>query len=421
MIGKIASLAFVGLVGILVITGCSKNNSTTSSNTKYYDVQIVSTSMSPEAGIIEPGESLTMTINTLPETGGSVYYKFSSSGGTIDKSSLTGTTEAKIIFSSSTMGTFIISYEVYGVDPQSGTNGLGSTGSKTVVVIPWQLTEIPFQGLFPGTIDGISEKDFWIIRNDFTAHYNGTTWDKVFDGIYGCYGIKMSSSNAGKALGSGQIFKYDGNTWEAEYTDYSTLAYPFTSLEIIDAYNIPYTWVTQSNGNVLHYNGSGWTVTKTTATDGLTSVSSPFLLTDIWAVGWKGKILHSSGGSWTEVASPTTNDLRCIKMLSATDGWAIGEKGTILHYDGSSWQVVNSPTTEDLYEMDYDAPNNIWAIGYHVLLHYDGIKWSQIADFEETDISLDAIKLFGNNKGKILAYSSESGGLRENYMFSYVP
>lgn len=72
---------------------------------------------------------------------------------------------------------------------------------------------------------------------------------------------------------------------------------------------------------------------------------------DVWAVGSKGNILHFDGAGWTKIPSPTQEDLFDIDgREDATDGdkdiYAVGASGTIIHWDGTVWMLEsNAPPT----------------------------------------------------------------------------
>jgi hypothetical protein len=61
----------------------------------------------------------------------------------------------------------------------------------------------------------------------------------------------------------------------------------------------------------------------------------------------------------------------------------VGNTGQLYHFDGSNFEKMSSPTTKDLRDVWGTSHNDVWATGYNsstdesVLLHYDGVSWTE--------------------------------------------
>ncbi|HYP19959.1 MAG TPA: hypothetical protein VEY08_07775, partial [Chloroflexia bacterium] len=140
---------------------------------------------------------------------------------------------------------------------------------------------------------------------------------------------------------------------------------------------------------------------------------------DVWAVGeyYTGPgdaeksstlIMHWDGKEWSIVGSPSPadrlNSLLSIAAASAKDIWAVGLSGNIsepiqpliLHWDGVAWSQVATPTippppqaaansleTGQLLDVSVIRNDDVWAVGSGtggraLALHWDGKTWSLV-------------------------------------------
>lgn len=109
-----------------------------------------------------------------------------------------------------------------------------------------------------------------------------------------------------------------------------------------------------------------------------------FSPTDYWVV--KGIIVHGHGLEATEyrnVSDTTFNGIKACWGTSSSDMFFVGIQGNISHFDGSTFTKMTSPTTKNLYDIWGTSHNDVWAAGYNsstdesVLLHYDGVSWTE--------------------------------------------
>jgi hypothetical protein len=99
-----------------------------------------------------------------------------------------------------------------------------------------------------------------------------------------------------------------------------------------------------------------------------------------WAVGDDGVILHWDGSAWMQMSSPVATTLESVDMVSDTDGWAVGHDGTILQWDGSEWITTTSPVAHALYSVDMISATDGWAVGLATTLHWNGDAWIEVSN-----------------------------------------
>lgn len=69
---------------------------------------------------------------------------------------------------------------------------------------------------------------------------------------------------------------------------------------------------------------------------------------------------------------------------SSNDMFFVGDKGTIVHFDGTNWKKFPKVTEKKLQSVWGTASNDVYACGFDlstaetILLHYDGITWSEV-------------------------------------------
>jgi hypothetical protein len=155
-----------------------------------------------------------------------------------------------------------------------------------------------------------------------------------------------------------------------------------------------------TNGTIIHYDGSQWSVASSAAPNELQAVFGT-TASSVWAVGVGGTIMHNTGGTWTTVTSPVTSNLNGLGGVpGASDLWAVGDSATILHYVGGTWTAVQRSMPGVLKSVWFDSPTNGWAIGPTngdttcyltgqdqtvcnpgpgLFEHYDGTSWTTVA------------------------------------------
>jgi hypothetical protein len=107
------------------------------------------------------------------------------------------------------------------------------------------------------------------------------------------------------------------------------------------------------------------------------------------------------GDRWLAIAGPspgsTLNELRAVDASEPNDVWAVGrtssgfgEQPLVLHYDGIAWSDVELPSEIDgvLNGVAAISPSDVWAVGSvgdpaaslerALVLHWDGTAWADV-------------------------------------------
>lgn len=240
-------------------------------------------------------------------------------------------------------------------------------------------------------------------------------WDVVFTHHYGA-STNYSGYTALAVPGTGDAWAF-GTTSEAGFpapgtpvaehwngTKWTSRALPSgltSEIAAASAVSAHSVWaVTEVGGDILHWNGSTWSVAddipgSDLLATGITAVSD----SDVWVFGFSGAgpglgTWHYNGQTWTQVTGSAVG-LETASAVSASNIWAIGSSsegpaGDILtHYAGSTWQTVTAPALTGLEFSDIVAlsSTDVWAAavslsGGHVsdpqLVHFDGSQWTSV-------------------------------------------
>jgi hypothetical protein len=108
---------------------------------------------------------------------------------------------------------------------------------------------------------------------------------------------------------------------------------------------------------------------------------------DCWAVGTGGEILHWDGSRWTVSSSPAgTGDLTQVACGSANSCWALGSS-RLLHFNGIAWKAasVSLPAHTQLATVRCSSATNCFIVGAYgatgrtLALHWSGATWKRVA------------------------------------------
>jgi hypothetical protein len=105
---------------------------------------------------------------------------------------------------------------------------------------------------------------------------------------------------------------------------------------------------------------------------------------DVLAVGAAGRILHYDGDEWVMEDSGTVLRLAAVWGSDPDNVFVVGERGVILTRNGETWSSMQSGTSVDLNDVWGAGPSDVYAVGGseadpgHVILHYDGSRWSTV-------------------------------------------
>jgi len=119
-------------------------------------------------------------------------------------------------------------------------------------------------------------------------------------------------------------------------------------------------WAVDDNGQILHYDGHGWSVAVRPVTRGLMRIWGRSA-SDVWVVGRAGLALHFDGTGWSQVSTGVSYDLQALWGVGATEVWAGGESG-LLRWDGQRWSHTDPPAPTGVSGLWSPNPQELWAI-----------------------------------------------------------
>ncbi len=200
-----------------------------------------------------------------------------------------------------------------------------------------------------GTVGSVSPQ-----FQDITILYNPVTTQSINDLSI------VTQDNIWAVTNNGDILHFDGFGWTLA-TNISTN--DLNSISMVSAND---GWIAASGGKIFHWDGT----TAVSLQQGSAAWRSLFALApdNAWVVGLGGNIRHftgggwQTGGAWQAVSSPTSSGLNSIYMISASDGWAVGNNGVVLHWNGSSWssQTISTQAWNSVYMV---SATDGWIVG----------------------------------------------------------
>jgi len=279
----------------------------------------------------------------------------------------------------------------------------------------------------------------WPPYDTLIEHWNGAEWHQVaspnpggLSGINRLYGVAaLSASNiwavgaymSGPTTSKALIVHWDGTTWKqvpspepAQAT--SAALNDVAVLSPTDAWAVgSYDNGTANQSLTEHWNGTAWQIVPSpdpAGTANWASLNGVAMLThtNVWAAGeiqtqgvFHTFVAHWNGATWKHVTSVDPGGLgnnaflRSIAAVSGSRIWAVGSynNGTldqtlIEQWNGQAWKQVPSPSpgtgplNNELFGVSANSPSNAWAVGWYnvgpvnqtLILHWNGIKWTQV-------------------------------------------
>lgn len=224
-------------------------------------------------------------------------------------------------------------------------------------------------------------------------------------------------------------------TWHTIEADRSQMLYEVIGISDTDVY------AAQGLGRVLHFDGDDWSRMEDLPeelSDIWTSPSAGVYATgryrvyrlendswteiykhdegwlrEIWAsspddihVGASNGMVHFDGSTWTWL--PETGDFDAFEIWgnSPTDVYAVGDRGLIAHYNGVEWTVIQHNQPYWFRSVWGSESTDVYAASLYFVIHFDGVKWSQVALPEEIGYIQD---IWGTSKDNVYILYEDGG------------
>jgi len=162
------------------------------------------------------------------------------------------------------------------------------------------------------------------------------------------------------------------------------------------------------NENFAFAGGNGGEIWSKTGTNSWSEESVPtcsYSITDIEIINQTNvyaintdygagylRVYKFNGSIWSEVEEYPGNYAKCITATDANHIWIGDENGKIHFFNGNSWSTT---------DLDYSSINQIYAIdndnvltcdSNEKLIHYNGIGWVELKNFNDDDFNVQEIK-----------------------------
>jgi hypothetical protein len=258
----------------------------------------------------------------------------------------------------------------------------------------WTATTVPSASSEVDDVKIFSPNNVWAVGSPVPANAAGTTlqprimnWDggawtivpAHVSGYYNLQAIDGSTASDIWAVGDGLVEHYDGTSWH-RVTD--PLFGTGTDMFGVLALGPKNVWIATQLGPspLLHWNGTAWSAVAVPS-----EVSTLFGIEAIpgggfWAVGDGASgqpiILRRSGGALNIVPGPagvTSGTLLDVGVVSSTDAWSVGYRydsmtatytALTFRWSGSSWSAEpQSPPGSELEGVAATATGRMWAGG----------------------------------------------------------
>jgi hypothetical protein len=239
------------------------------------------------------------------------------------------------------------------------------------------------------SIWAVTEKNVYVAGdNGALLHYDGNAWAALV-GPPGTppprlAGIWADDVGDLAAVSSTSVYTFGGQ-WQASTTTYF--------LESIWADNVSDVFVSDSHGEVGHYNGSGWSWS--------TPGSDTAVQRQVWGVGPGNvfvtssdkNLFHGDGTTW-QIACTAANPLAGMWADSASDAYMIetqGASSVIAYYAGSS-TCTEVQTFGRLDGVWGSGSGDVFFVGENgVVVHGSGMSWDTTAPRPTVTSTLEAV------------------------------
>lgn len=195
-------------------------------------------------------------------------------------------------------------------------------------------------------------------------------WDNVDYAMWTAVSI-LPNGKAWMVGQQGNIAYYDGQKWQSVVSPVKRNENEnFSSGDLHDIQMLSDNsgWAVGKQGIILKYENKKWNRVESPIEDELKSIS---MIDENfgWIVGERGTILKYENGKWRKVKNNFRVALNCVKALSKDKAWIAGARSTLLEYINGTWKENTSiKNFEDTFiSLDVLKSKNgdykLWVIG----------------------------------------------------------
>ena len=189
----------------------------------------------------------------------------------------------------------------------------------------------------------------------------------------------------GKPSPSEEIYEWNSTGDPNDWARWGPSGAIYNNVDFYGVYAVAINdvWAGGENGNIIHYDGSGWTFFQDIGNDTVRGIYCNNA-SDCWAVSDNDRIFHYNGTSWSEDTDVGSGDLNTVYCNDGSDCWTAGDDGSgngdFYHYNGSTWSFSQQIplAVKSIY---CNGASDCWAATEgEKIYHYNGTTWSQSAD-----------------------------------------
>ena len=255
-------------------------------------------------------------------------------------------------------------------------------------------------GLFLNDIHGSSTENIWAVGNDVVLHWSGQTWTRETLETKGSLYSIWARDTDDVWVGGTEVWHYNGATWQAVYNkakpargiwvDESGAVWmaandvlqcdlldcqltPTLVGEQIDVWGTSSTdvWTIGTEGG-MHWDGSRWTTFDVPTNMTSAAGGDPYGLV---VVGYFGRIFRREGSDWVNLRGAIGSIWTHVWGVSDDDIWIAGN--SMAHFDGLALAVTSTPTEWGLLTAHGTASDDVWAAGCNgTIIHWNGREWA---------------------------------------------
>jgi hypothetical protein len=235
---------------------------------------------------------------------------------------------------------------------------------------------------------GASASSIYAANHTGLLRWNGAAWAHVADARWrSLYDVWGTSASSVWAVGAnGELLHWNGTAWTLRRYDGTSVTTQSLALYEVPArvYTLRGVWGSSASnvlavgdsGVALRFDGGAWTRMTTGTSVQLNDVWGT-ASNNVYAATASGRLLRYNGTAWSLVPGvQAPGALHAVWGTSAANIYAVGDGGIVFRYNGTSWQRIRLGTREVLYSVGGSGASNVFVGGATgALYRFDGTNW----------------------------------------------
>lgn len=263
------------------------------------------------------------------------------------------------------------------IDSSNGW-AMGGSSYREMINGTWSVNTIDTAIISFTRVKMLSATDGWaLVFPNQIYHYNGIEWQYNYTApSANLSDIDFINPGNGWAVGdSGLILHYDGANWLQEISPVNK------KLLSVHFLNDSIGYIGGEKSNFLKYENGIWSQVSLSPYNIIYDIFDiyAFNQNDIYLGTILGELLHFNGTSWSLIVLTANASFNRIWFADQQHGWALNSAGQIYFYDGNNWALQyydSSNTGSSITDFSFTSASDGYAVGrYGRLLHWNGLVW----------------------------------------------